>query len=129
MGHPVLWLLRGVQALAGLLGYEVDLAEEAGGDGLDLVEVLHLEAVAVFGDEGFVVVGWEGGRGIDGGVVDADLDVVLGGFELAGDLELVGWVPGGADALAVNEDDGGFADGWVVPGAHSGAGVPPSTWR
>ena len=39
------------------LGDEVDLAEDAGGDGLDFVEVLHLEAVAVFVDEGFVVVG------------------------------------------------------------------------
>ena len=29
---------------------EVDGAEDAGGDGLDFVEVLHLEAVAVFFD-------------------------------------------------------------------------------
>jgi len=57
------------------------LAEEAGGDGLDLVEVLHLEAVAVFGDEGLVVVRRERGPGVDGCVVDADLDLVLAGFE------------------------------------------------
>src|SRR5258708_6114394 len=33
MGHPGLWLLRGVQALAGLLGYEGDLGEGALGVG------------------------------------------------------------------------------------------------
>ena len=65
----------------GVLGDELDGAEEAGGDGLDLVEVLHLETVAVFFDEGFVVVGRELGPGVEGGVVDVDLDVVLAGLE------------------------------------------------
>ena len=65
----------------GLLGDEVDGAEDAGGDGLDLVEVLHLETVAVFFDEGFVVVGRELGPGVEGGVVDVNLDVVLAGLE------------------------------------------------
>jgi hypothetical protein len=65
----------------GVLGDEVDGAEEAGGDGLDFVEVLHLEAVAVFFYEGFVVVRREGGPGVEGGVVDVDLDVVLAGLE------------------------------------------------
>ena len=59
----------------------MDGAEDAGGDGLDFVEVLHLEAVAVFFDEGFVVVGRECGPGVEGGVVDVDLDVVLAGLE------------------------------------------------
>ena len=59
----------------------MDGAEDAGGDGLDFVEVLHLEAVAVFFDEGFVVVGRERGPGVEGGVVDVDLDVVLAGLE------------------------------------------------
>lgn len=90
---------------------------------MDLVEILHLESVAVFCDEWFVVVGWLGGPGVDGGVVDADLDVVLTRFEVAGDVEAVWGVPEGADALAVDEDDGGFVDGWVVPGAHAGAGA------
>ena len=36
----------------GAPGDEVDGAEEAGGDGADLVEVLHLKAVAVLLDEG-----------------------------------------------------------------------------
>jgi hypothetical protein len=63
------------------LGDQVDGAEDAGGDGLDFVEVLHLEAVAVFFDEGFVVVGWELGPGVESGVVDVDLDVVLAGLE------------------------------------------------
>ena len=40
----ILCLSRG---LWGVLGYEVDLAEDAGGDGFDLVEVLHLEAVSI----------------------------------------------------------------------------------
>ena len=74
MGHPVLWLSLDV------LGDEVDFAEDAGGDGLDFVEVLHLEAVAVFFDERFVVVGREFGPGVEGGVVDVDLDVVLAGL-------------------------------------------------
>ena len=64
----------------GVLGDEVDGAQEAGGDGSDLVEVLHLEAVAVFFYEGFVVVGWERGPGVEGGVVDVDFDVVLAGL-------------------------------------------------
>ena len=64
----------------GVLGYEVDGAEDAGGDGLDFVEVLHLEAVAVFFDEGLVVVGRELGPGVDGGVVDVDLYVVFAGL-------------------------------------------------
>jgi hypothetical protein len=49
--------------------------------GLNFVEILHLEAVAEFGDEGFVVVGRERGPGVDGSVVDADFDVVGTGFE------------------------------------------------
>jgi len=65
----------------GVLGDEVDGAEDAGGDGLDFVEVLHLEAVAVFFYQGFVVVGWELGPGVEGGVVDVDFDVVLAGLE------------------------------------------------
>ena len=68
-------------ASLGVLGDEVDGAEDAGGDGLDFVEVLHLEAVAVFFDEGFVVVGRKRGPGVEGGVVDVDLDVVLAGLE------------------------------------------------
>lgn len=59
----------------------MDGAKEAGRDGLDFVEVLHLEAVAVFFDERFVVVGWERGPGVEGGVVDVDLEVVLAGLE------------------------------------------------
>jgi hypothetical protein len=51
------------------------------GLGLNFVEILHLEAVAEFGDEGFVVVGRERGPGVDGSVVDADFDVVGTGFE------------------------------------------------
>ena len=62
------------------LGDQVDGAEDAGGDGLDFVEVLHLETVAVFFDEGFVIVGWEFGPGVEGGVVDVDFDVVLAGL-------------------------------------------------
>ena len=107
----------------GILGYEVDRAEDAGGDGLDFVEVLHLEAVAVFGDEGFVVVGRQRGPGVESGVVDADLDVVLAGLEELGDVEAVGWVPEGAGGLAVDGDEGGFADGRVVVGVHAGAGA------
>src|SRR6202011_3911383 len=95
----------GARSLGAAAGDEVDGAEDAGGDGLDLVEVLHLEAVAVLGDEGFVVVGRECGPGVEGGVVDADLDVVLAGFEEFGDVQLVGWVPEGAGALAVDVDD------------------------
>ena len=63
-----------------VLGYEVDGAEDAGGDRFDFVEVLHLEAVAVFFDEGFVVVRRERGPRVEGGVVDEDLDVVRAGF-------------------------------------------------
>ena len=100
----------------------MDLAEDAGWDGLDLVEVLHLEAVAVFLDEGFVVVGWERGPGVERGVVDADLDVVVAGFEQRRDVEAVGWVPEGAGGFAVDGDEGGFADGWVEVGVHAGAG-------
>ena len=74
-------------------GDQVDGAEDAGGDGSDFVEVLHLEAVAVFFDEGFVVVGWERGPGVEGGVVDVDFDVVLPRFDEFGDVEAVGWVP------------------------------------
>ena len=32
-------------------------------------------------------------------------------------------MPEGAGALAVEEDDGGFVDGWVVVGVHAGAGA------
>src|ERR1700733_781592 len=116
MGHPVSGMSLGV------LGYEVDASYEAGGDGLDFVEVLYLEAVAVFFYEGVVVVRGERGPGVEGGVVDADLDVVLAGFEQMGYVEAVGWVPECAGALAVEEDDGGFVDGWIVVGVHSGAG-------
>ena len=90
---------------------------------MDFVEVLHLEAVAVFFDEGFVVVGRERGPRVEGGVVDVDLDVVLAGLEEFGDVEAVGWMPERAGALAVDEDDGGFVDGWVVVGVHAGAGA------
>jgi hypothetical protein len=60
---------------------EVDGAEDAGGLGLNFVEILHLEAVSVFGDEGFIAVRRERGPGVDGSVVDADFDVVGTGFE------------------------------------------------
>ena len=60
---------------------EVDGAEDAGGLGLNFVEILHLEAVSVFCDEGFVVVRKERGPGIDSSVVGANLDVVLARFE------------------------------------------------
>ena len=60
---------------------EVDGAEDARGLGLNFVEILHLEAVSVFGDEEFVVVRRKRGPGIDSSVVDADLDVVLARFE------------------------------------------------
>ena len=36
---------------------------------------------------------------------------------------LVGRVPERAGALAVDVDDGGFVDGWVVVGMHAGAGA------
>ncbi|MEO6806009.1 MAG: hypothetical protein ABI286_06835 [Edaphobacter sp.] len=42
----------------------MDGAEDAGEDGLDFVEVLHLEAVAVFFYEGFVVVRGERGQAL-----------------------------------------------------------------
>ena len=71
----------------------MDLAEDAGGDGLDFVEVLHLEAVAVFFNEGFEVVGREFGPCVEGGVVDVDFDVVLACFQELRDVELVGRVP------------------------------------
>ena len=32
-------------------------------------------------------------------------------------------MPERAGSLAVDVDDGGFVDGWVVPGAHAGAGA------
>ena len=76
-----------------------------------------------FCDQGFVVVGWESRPGVQGGVVDVDLDVVLAGFEEARDVEGVGGVPEGSGGLAVDGDQGGFADGWVVIGVHPGAGV------
>ncbi len=107
----------------GGLGYEMDGAEDAGGDGFDLVEVLHLEAVAVFFDERFVVAGRERGPGVEGSVVDVHLDVVLAGFEIVGDVEAVRWVPERTDTLAVNENDCGFADGWVVVCVHARAGA------
>ena len=91
------------------LGDEVDGAEDAGGDGLDIFEVVHLEAVAVFCDEGGVVVGREGGPGVDGGVVDADLDVVAAGLEQVGDVEAVGRVPERAGGLAVDGDERALA--------------------
>ena len=82
MGHPAqdeaVFLWRHLSL--GGLGDEVDGAEDAGGDWLDFVEVLHLEAVAVFFYEGFVVVGRECRPGVKGGVVDVDFDVVLTGF-------------------------------------------------
>ena len=68
---PIVWL-----SLGWLPGDEVDGAEDAGGDGLDQIEVLHLEAVAIFGDEGFVVVRWKCSPGVDGGVVDAYFYVI-----------------------------------------------------
>ena len=52
-----------------------------------------------------------------------DLEVVLAGLEEFGDVEAVGRVPERAGALAVEEDDGGFVDGWVVPGSHARAGA------
>ncbi len=64
-----------------VVGDELDGAEEAGGYGVDFVQVLHLEAVAVFFYEGFVVVGRERGPGVEGGVVDADLQVILSELE------------------------------------------------
>jgi hypothetical protein len=60
---------------------KVDGAEDAGGLGLNFVEILHLEAVSVFCDEGLVVVRRERGPGIDSSVVGANLDVVLARFE------------------------------------------------
>src|SRR5277367_5093321 len=90
---------------------------------MDLVEVLHLEAVSVFGDERLVVVWRERGPGVDGGVVDANLDVVSAGPEVGADGEPERRMPERAGALTVDEDDGGFSDGRVVPGTHSRAGV------
>jgi len=93
---------------------KADAPEQAGGDGMDLVEVLHLEAVPVFGDERLVVMRRERGPGIDRGVVDADLDVVAAGFEVGADGEPVRRMPERAGALTIDENDGGFPDGRVV---------------
>ena len=49
--------------------------------------------------------------------------MVLARLEEFGDVEAVGWVPERAGSLAVDEDDGGFVDGWVVVGVHAGAGA------
>lgn len=68
-------------------GDEVDGAEDARGQGLDFVEILHLEAVSVFGDQRFVVSRRVGGPGVEGGVEDADLDLVGPRFEEFSDVE------------------------------------------
>ena len=86
-------------SLGGLLGDDAYGAEEAGGDGFQVVHVLGLEELAVFGVEGGVVAGWLAGELVDGGVADADLDGVLAGVDEGGDVEAVGRVPEGAGRL------------------------------
>jgi hypothetical protein len=51
---------------------ESDGAEEAGGDGLEVVHVLGVEAVAEAGAEGGQVARELAGEEIDGGVIDVD---------------------------------------------------------
>jgi hypothetical protein len=87
------------------------------------VEILHLEAVSVLGDERFVVVWRERGPCVERGVVDVNFDVILAGLEELRDVEAIGWVPERACRLAVDEDEGGFADGRIKVGVHARAGA------
>ena len=96
---------------------QADWSEEAGCYGLEVVHVLGVEALAVFGVEGGVVAWGLAGEFIDGGVVDVDFDFVLAGMDQCGDVETIGRVPEGPGAMAVDVEDGGFADGWVEQGA------------
>ena len=55
---------------------QVDRPEQTRGYRVDLVQVLHLESIAVLRDQRFVVVGRLRGPGIDRSVVNVNLDPV-----------------------------------------------------
>ena len=97
-----------------LSGDELEGAEEAGGEGLGVeLGALGVEAVAELGADGFDVVVGEAGLvdEVDGGVGDFDPEGVFAGFEVAGEIELVGGAPDGADVFSVEGDDGDVEDG------------------
>jgi hypothetical protein len=60
---------------------QVDGTEQAGGDGGDQVQVLHLELIAVLGDQRCVVVRRQRRPRVERGVIDIDLDVINAGLE------------------------------------------------
>ena len=99
---------------------------------MDPILVLRLESRAVFRAEGGQVARRLAGKLVDGGVVNADLKFVLSGADVWRDVEPVGRVPERAGALAVDEDDGCFANGRVEQCVHAvgvgravvGDGVP-----
>ena len=111
-------LTRGIWAHDGcwlLGGEDLDGTEEAGGEGLGVeLGALGVEAVAEFFADGFDVVVGEAGfvDEVDGGVGDFDAEGVFAGLEGGGEVELVGWAPGGADGFVVEGDDGDVEDGW-----------------
>src|ERR1035437_1066783 len=75
-------------SLFGLRG-EVYGAEEARRDGHDLVEILHLKAIAVLGNQRFIVVRRQSRPGVESGVIDADLNMVDAGLQQAGDIKAI----------------------------------------
>lgn len=101
----------------------MDGAQNAGWNGSYLVEILHLEAVAVLLDKRFVVVTRECGPSVGGRVVDVDFQAIRPRLQELGDIEAVGWMPESACWPAVEDHEGGFMKGRVVEGVHAGAGT------
>src|ERR1017187_5924112 len=120
------WNSAGRRATAsgqeGLLCDQVDWRQYPGGERLQVVQVLGLEAFTVLGGEGFVIGQRTLGQFVDGEVADGDADGVRTGVEQGANFEFIGRTPDGAGAAAVDEDYGGFANRTLQHGAHAVAG-------
>ena len=75
------------------LGHQVDGAEYAGGDGLDLVLILRFEAVATLCAESGQVLRRLPGHFVDGGVKYMNFKLVITGMDVLGDVQPVGRMP------------------------------------
>src|SRR4051812_30184664 len=81
-----------------------------------MLHVLGLEALSVELIQEAIVGAGAAGEGVDGGVGDANLEVVDTGMQEGGEIDAIGRRPEGSGALVVDGDDCCFANGRIEEG-------------
>ena len=98
---------------------DADVAQKAGRDGHDLVEVLHLEPVSVLCNQRTVVVRRKRRPGVECGVEYVEFNVVHAEVKELGHVKAIGRMPKCTGRLAIDRHQGRLMDGRVVVGAVS----------